>query len=53
MLETLYTVVLEYYNRQAILNIVNKELNAAFTDVLFVTDGSIDIERETAICGNI
>lgn len=50
--ETLYTVVLEY-NRQAILNIVNKELNAAFTDVLFVTDGSIDIERETAICGNI
>ena len=50
--ETLYTVVLEY-NRQAILNIVNKELNAAFTDVLFVTDGSIDIEKETAICGNV
>ena len=52
MPETLYTVVLEY-NRQAILNIVNNELNASFTDVLFVTDGSIDIERETAICGNV
>ena len=50
--ETLYTVVLEY-NRQAILNIVNKELNVSFTDVLSVTDGSIDIERTTAICGNV
>ena len=50
--ETLSTVVFDY-NRQAILNIINNELNTAFTHIIFVTDGSLDIDNEVALCGNI
>lgn len=50
--ETLTTVFFEY-NRQAILNIINNELNVAFTDIIFVTDGSLNIENKVALCGNI
>ena len=50
--ETLTTVFFEY-NRQAILNIINNELKVAFTDIIFVTDGSLDIDNKVALCGNI
>lgn len=50
--EMLSTVFFEY-NRQAILNIINKELNTAFTHIIFVTDGSLDVDNEIALCGNI
>ncbi len=50
--ETVHTVYFEY-NRQAILNIVNNELNTAFTDIIFVTAGSIDICQKLPICGYI
>ncbi len=50
--EMLSTIFFEY-NRPTILNIVNSELNAAFTHFIFVTDGSIDIDNEVALCGNI
>lgn len=50
--ETLSTVFLAY-NRQAILNIINNELNTAFTHIIFVADGSLDIDNEIALCGNI
>ncbi len=52
MPETLSTVYFEY-NRQAILNIINNELNTAFTDIIFVTDGSIDIDNKLPLCGYI
>lgn len=50
--ETLSTVFLEY-NRQAILNIINNELNTSFTHIIFVADGSLDIDNKVALCGNI
>lgn len=50
--EMLSSVFFEY-NRQAILHIVNNELNTAFTHIIFVTDGSLDIDNEIALCGNI
>lgn len=50
--EALSSVRFEY-NRQAILNIVNNELNAAFTDSIFVTDGSLNIENALPLCGYI
>ncbi len=50
--ETLSTVFLKY-NRQAILNIINNELNTSFTHIIFVTDGSLDIDNKVALCGNI
>ena len=50
--ETLTTVFFNY-DRLAILNTVNRELNTAFTHIIFVTDGSLDIDNEVAICGNI
>ena len=50
--ETLSTVFLKY-NRQAIINIINNELNTAFTHIIFITDGSLDINNEVALCGNI
>ena len=50
--ETLSTVFFEY-NRQAILNIINNELNTAFNRIIFVTDGSLDIDNEIALCGNV
>ena len=50
--ETLTTVFFEY-SRQAILNIINNELNVAFTDIIFVTDGSLSIDKKTPLCGYI
>jgi len=50
--EMLSTVAFSY-NRQAIVNIINNELNTAFTHIIFVTDGSLDIDNEIALCGNI
>ena len=50
--EMLSTVFFKY-NRQAILNIINNELNTAFTHIIFVTDGSLDIDNEIALCGNV
>lgn len=50
--QMLSTVFFEY-NRQAILHIVNTELNTVFTHIIFVTDGSLDIDNEVALCGNI
>ena len=50
--ETLSTVFLEY-NRQAILNIINNELNTSFSHIIFVTDGSLDLDNKVALCGNI
>lgn len=50
--ETLSTVFFNY-DRLAILNTVNRELNTAFTHIIFVTDGSLDIDNEVALCGNI
>ena len=50
--ETLSSVYFDY-KRQAILNIINTELNTAFTHIIFVTDGSLDIDNKVALCGNI
>ena len=50
--EMLSTVFFEY-NRHTILHIVNNELNTAFNHIIFVTDGSLDIDNEIALCGNI
>ena len=50
--ETLNAVYFEY-NRQTILNIINNELNTAFTDIIFVTDGSLNIDNEMPLCGYI
>ena len=50
--ETLTTVRFEY-NRQALLNIINSELLADFTHIIFVTDGTIDISAKQPICGYI
>ena len=47
------TTVFFKYNRQTILNIINQELNTAFTDIIFVNDGSIDINNEQPLCGCI
>lgn len=42
------------YSRDAVIDMVNYELNCDFTDIIFVTDDSIDIENnKTALCGNI
>lgn len=50
--ETLSTVRFTY-NRQTILNIVNNELNTAFTDIIFVHDNSLDINNKLPLCGYI
>ena len=51
--ETLTTVFFDY-DRSTILDVVNNELNTAFTHILFVTDGSLNIDNnEAALCGNI
>lgn len=48
------TSVFVKYNRDAIIEVVNCELNCDFTDIIFVTDNSIDIENNsTVLCGNI
>lgn len=50
--ETLSTVYFKY-TRQTILNIINYELNIAFTDIIFVTDNSLSIDNKTPLCGYI
>lgn len=50
--ETLSTVFFNY-DRDTIIHIVNTELDTDFTDIIFVTDGSINIENKVALCGNI
>ena len=52
MPETFTSVFFEY-SRKNILNMVNNELNTAFTDIIFVTDNSIDIDSKYPLCGNI
>ena len=49
------TTVFFQYSRQAILNIINNELNTAFTHIIFVTDpnSGLNINDEVALCGNI
>lgn len=47
------TSVFVPYNRNSIIDTINKELDCDFTDIL-IADTSIDIENNTfAICGNI
>lgn len=50
--ETLSTVYFKY-TRETILNIINYELNTAFTDIIFVTDNSLSIDNKTPLCGYI
>lgn len=50
--ETLFTVHFTY-TRQAVLNIINRELCADFTDIIFVTDGSLHLENKLPLCGSI
>lgn len=50
--EMLTSVFFEY-SREAVINLVNNELNTAFTDILCISDNSIDIENTTPICGHI
>lgn len=52
MPETLTSVFFDY-NREAIIGMINRELNTAFTHVIFVTDGSIDIKQKMPLCGNV
>ena len=41
------------YSKDSILRLVNEELCGDFTDIIFVSDGSIDIEKPIPLCGNI
>lgn len=41
------------YSRNGILKLVNNELNTLFTDIIFVTDNSIDINSPLPLCGNV
>ena len=50
--ETLTSIIFEY-NRTGIIQLINNELNADFTDVIFITDNSIDINNLMPLCGNI
>ena len=52
MPETLFTVHFTY-TRQAVLNIINRELHTDFTDIIFVTDGSLHLENKLPLCGSI
>ena len=52
MPESLFSVFFEY-NRNGILNMVNNELNTEFTDIMFITDNSIDISNTLTLCGNM
>lgn len=40
------------YSRSGILRLVNEELICDFTDTLFVSDGSIDINKPIPFCGH-
>lgn len=50
--ETLTSIIFEY-NRNRIIQLINNELNADFTDVIFITDNSVDINNTMPLCGNI
>ena len=41
------------FNKEAIIEMVNRELNCDFTHIIFITDNSIDIANKTALCGNL
>ena len=41
------------YSRSSILRLVNEELVCDFTDMLIVSDGSIDISKPMPFCGHI
>lgn len=41
------------YNRQSIIDLINDELNSDFTDIIFVTDNTIEIDMNKPLCGNI
>ena len=41
------------YSRDAVINLVNTELNCDFSHLLVITDGSIDIENKLPLCGNL
>ena len=47
------TTVFIAYNRKAIIDTVNRELDCDFTDII-IADNNIDVENNTfALCGNI
>ena len=48
------TSVFVEYNRNRIMETVNRELDCDFTDVIFITDNSININNiKYPLCGNI
>ena len=47
------TTILFDYTKEHILDIVNRELNMAFTHIIFITDGSVDVNNPLPLCGNI
>lgn len=51
MPENLHTVYFNY-SKENILNIMNNELNNAFTDVILIEDGSIQLDKRP-LCGSI
>lgn len=52
MPESLSSIFFEY-TRKRILDMINSELNTAFTDIIFVTDNSLDINNMLPLCGNV
>ena len=50
--ENLYTVSFSH-SRENIIGLFNSELNNAFTDVIFITDNSIEINCKRPLCGSI
>lgn len=53
MPQNLTTVFFEY-DRYHILETINRELDCDFTDVIFITDNSIDINNiKYPLCGNV
>ena len=49
--ENLHSVYF-YYSKGNVLNIINNELNNAFTDVILIEDSSINIDKRP-LCGSI
>ncbi len=49
--ENLHTVYF-CYSKENVLNIMNNELNNAFTDVILIEDGSIQLDKRP-LCGSI
>ena len=47
------TTVFLNYDRKTIIDVVNRELDCDFTDII-IADENIDVEKTTtAICGNV